>query len=88
VSTSFLVIAIPSALWGVVGAILIAAALDRRGIPVNMILFRMFPIRDLSLYRDTTQHEAGKVGPLHYSYIVAMNLALVSAVIGLILRMR
>ena len=53
-----------------------------------MILFRMFPIRDLSLYRDTTQHEAGKVGPLHYSYIVAMNLALVSAVIGLILRMR
>ena len=40
-STSFFVIAIPSALWGVVGAILIAAALDRRGIPVNMILFRM-----------------------------------------------
>lgn len=44
-SAGFLVIAILSALWGVTDAILIAIALDRRGIHVNMFLFRVFFVR-------------------------------------------
>jgi hypothetical protein len=88
VSTVFLVVGILSALWGVVVFILIAAALCKRGIHVNMLLARLFFFRYLSHYKRATFSETGKVGSLYYSYIIAMNLALVCVVIGLILRAR
>jgi hypothetical protein len=88
VGTAFLVLGIVSALWGVVDAILIAAALDRRGIPVNMLLFRVFFFRYLSQYRSVTVSETGKVGPLYYSFVTAMNVALVCGVVGWILKAR
>ena len=87
-STVFLVVAILAALWGVVDAILIAIALDKRGISVNMVLFRLFFFRYLNDYKRVTTSESGKVGPLYYSYITAMSVALVCAAIGLILRAR
>lgn len=87
-STVFLVVAILAALWGVVDAILIAIALDKRGISVNMLLFRLFFFRYLNDYKRVTTSESGKAGPLYYSYITAMSVALVCAVIGLILRAR
>ena len=86
--TAFLVVAILSALWGVLDAILMAVALEKRGIHVNIILFRVFFFRYLKHYKSVTVRETGKVGPLYYSYITAMNVALVCAVIGLILRAR
>jgi hypothetical protein len=85
-STVFFVVAILSALWGVVDFILIAVALEKRGIHVNMFLARIFFFRYLNQYKSVTMKETGKVGQLYYSYIVAMNVALVCAVIGLILR--
>lgn len=87
-STAFLVVAVLSALWGVVDAMLIAVGLDKRGVPVNMVLFRLFFFRYLGQYKTATVRETGRVGPLYYSYITAMSLALVCAVIGLILRTR
>jgi hypothetical protein len=80
--------AILSALWGVVDFILIAVALEKRGIHVNMLLARLFFFRYLKQYKTATLSETGKVGSLYYSYVAAMNIALVSAVIGLILRAR
>jgi hypothetical protein len=87
-SNAFLVLAILSALWGVVDAILMAVALDRRGIPVNMLLFRVYFFRYLRQYRDATLGETGRIGPLYYSYITAMCLAFVCAIVGLIVRAR
>lgn len=85
-STVFLVVAVLSALWGVVDAILIVVALDRRGVPVNMLLFRLYFFRYLGQYRKVTLSETGRVGPLYYSYITAMLVALACAVAGLALR--
>lgn len=85
-STVFLVLAIVSALWGVVDFILIAVALDKRGIHVNMLLARVYFFRYLNQYKSATLRETGQVGPLYYSYTTAMALAFVCAVIGLILR--
>lgn len=85
-STVFFIVAILSALWGVVDFIMIATELERRGIHVNMFLARILFFRYLNQYKSATMRETGKVGPLYYSYIVAMNIALVCAVIGLILR--
>jgi hypothetical protein len=87
-STVFLVAGVLSALWGVADFILIAAALERRGIHVNMFLARVLFFRYLNQYKTVTISETGKVGPLYYSYIAAMNVALVCAVIGLMLRAR
>jgi hypothetical protein len=87
-STLFLVVAVLSALWGLVDFILIAVSLERRGIPVNMVLARVFFFRYLKQYKDVTTSETGKAGPLYTSYIAAMNIALVCTVIGLMLRAR
>jgi hypothetical protein len=86
IGTLFLIAGILSALWGVMDFILIAAALDKRGIPVNPLLFRVFFFRYLNQYRKATLQETGKVGGLYYSFIIAMNLALVCCIAGFILR--
>ena len=85
-STVLLVIALLSAIWGVVDSILIAVALDKRNIPVNMLLFRLLFFRYLRQYKETTLRETGRVGPLYYSFITAMNIALVCGIAGLVLR--
>jgi hypothetical protein len=87
-STFLLTIAIVSALWGVMDVILISIELDKRGIRVNMFLFRVNFFRYLRQYKKITLKENGKVGSLYYSFIFAMNLALVCAIIGLLLRFR
>ena len=87
-SDVFLVLAVLSALWGVVDAILMAVALDRRGVRVNLLLFRLYFFRYLRQYKEVTLAEAGRVGPLYYSYIIAMCLALVFAVVGIAIRVR
>jgi len=81
VGTALLVMAVVSGTWGIVDAILVAVALDKRGIPINMVLFRIFIFRYLSQYRQITLRETGRVGPLYYSFIVAMNVALVCVLV-------
>ncbi|MEW6336476.1 MAG: hypothetical protein ACOY3Y_06160 [Acidobacteriota bacterium] len=85
-STAFFVVAVVSAIWGVIDAILMAVALKKRGVAVNMLLFRVYFFRYLSEYKRLTLSETGRVGSLYYSYIVAMNIALASAVAGVVLK--
>ena len=87
VSDILLAIAIVSVLWGVASAVLIAEALRKRGVRVNWIFLRFLILsKYLGQYRDITRQETGRSGPLFYSYIVAMNLALVTAIAGIVLR--
>jgi hypothetical protein len=79
-------IAILSALWGVASSAMIAAALQQRGVKVSWLFLRVMILKYLGQYRDVTRSETGRTGPLFYSYVFAMNLALVTAIIGLILR--
>lgn len=85
-SNVLIVIAIISLLWGVVSAVMIAGALQKRGLKVNWLFLRVMILKYISQYRDVTRRETGRTGPLFYSYVIAMNLALVAAVVGLILR--
>lgn len=85
-STMFLVAAILSALWGVVVVIGIVHELRKRGVEVNFLLIRLYFFRYLGQYRKMTLEETGRVGPLYYSYLAAMLVALVCGVIGLVLR--
>jgi len=86
-SSIFLGIAIVSALCGVVSAVMIAGSLQKRGVKINWIWLRVFILsKYLGQYRDITRQETGRAGPLFYSYIIAMSLALVTAIVGLVLR--
>jgi hypothetical protein len=88
-SNVLLGIAIVSALCGVATAVMIAVDLQRRGVRINWFLFRVLLVtRYLGQYRDLTQRESGRPGLLFYSYIAAMNLALFTAVAGIVLRVR
>ena len=80
----WLVIAAASGVvWGVTTMICTAHALDKRGIRINYPLLGLLMIFDyLPRYRALTLRETGRVGPLFYSYIVAMNLALIAVVLA------
>ena len=70
----------------VVFSILIVAALDKRNIKTNFLWIRLLIFKYVSQYRKITLEETGKVGSLFYLWILSINLALISAVAGLILR--
>lgn len=87
-SSAFLAIAIFCVLWGVSSFIRIAAYLDKHGVRVNVLLFRIYFFRYMRQYKELTIKETGSVGRFYNLYIVAMILALVCAVAGLALRAR
>jgi hypothetical protein len=70
----------------VVFSILIVAALDRRHVKINFLWIRLLILKYVSQYRKITLEETGRVGSLFYLWIISINLALVSAVAGLIMR--
>jgi hypothetical protein len=61
----------------VTSAMLITGALARRGVRTPFPFIGVMLFRNLGLYREATIHETGRVGPLFYTYIVSINLALV-----------
>jgi hypothetical protein len=86
-SDILLAIAVVSVLWGVASAIMIGNALQKRGIKINWIWFRVLILtKYLGQYREVTRQETGRTGALFYSYVISMNVALVTAVVGLALR--
>jgi hypothetical protein len=82
----FVSLAIISVLWGVVSSIVIASFLSRRGIKINFLFFRVLVLKYVHQYHQITKQENGKPGPWFYSYIVSMNLALIFAIVGIILK--
>jgi hypothetical protein len=86
VSSVLLVVALISVAWGIVSTVAIADALKRRGVKVSFIFLRVLILKYIGQYRDITREETGRTGSWYYSFIIAMNLALVTAVVGLLLR--
>ena len=72
-----------AALAHVASYIMIIAALDRRGYKTNMFLARIYFGRYIKAYKEATEKEAGKPGPLYGICIgaVVVTLALVVAAI-------
>lgn len=87
-STLFLAAALVSIAVGIVSAIKIASFLYARGHKISFIFFRMMIIKYVHDYQVITssENENGHAGPWFYVYITAMNLALIFAIIGMILR--
>jgi uncharacterized oligopeptide transporter (OPT) family protein len=84
-SSPLLVLAIFSALWGIVSSLVIASFLSKRGIKINYIFFKVLMIKYIHQYRKITMQENGRPGPWFYSFVISMNLALIFAITGLVL---
>ena len=84
-SSSLLVLAILSALWGIVSSLVIASFLSKRGIKINYIFFKELMIKYIHQYRKITMQENGRPGPWFYSFVISMNLALIFAIAGIVL---
>ena len=77
-----------SVIWGVVTMVCTAHVLSQRGVRINYPLFGLLMVFEyLPRYRALTLQEAGRVGPLYYSYILAMNLALAAVILLLTIQL-
>jgi len=66
--------------------IMIAAALDKRGVKINFLLIRFLIPKYAHQYKTITKQETGKTGPLFFWWVSSINLALVSFIVALITR--
>lgn len=81
-STAFFIIAIVSVVWGIVSAIVMVSYVSDRGQKINVFLFRILIIKYISQYYEMTRQENGKPGAWFYSFVIAMNAALLCVIIG------
>ena len=84
-SYTFFILALTSAVWGVISSIVITAFLARRGVKINYVFIKLLILKYVHQYRKITMQENGRPGPWFYSYVVSMNLALVLAIVGIVL---
>lgn len=82
----FLGLAIVFVICFVIFSILIVAELDKRNVKINFLWIRLFLFKYVNQYKKITREETGKVGGLYYPWVISINLALLSAIVGLILK--
>ena len=70
----------------VVFSMMIVNEVSKRGIKINFFLLRLYVIKYIHQYRKLTLEESGRIGPLYYPCVISVNLGLILAVVGLILK--
>ena len=78
--------ALVSVVWGVVSMVVMTGFVSDRGTKINFFLYRLYVIKYVNQYKQITEAEEGKPGPWFYSFITAMNLTWVLAIIGFVLK--
>jgi len=77
-------LALISVIWGIVSAIVMAAYVSRKGYKISLVFFRLYILKYIHQYSRITTEENGRPGIWFYSFIIAMNLALAIAIIGIL----
>lgn len=86
ISELLLGLALVSVGWGIVSMIVMTSFVSERGTKINFFLYRLYIIKYVNQYKQITEAEDGQPGPWFYSFVISMNLTLVFAIIGLILK--
>lgn len=76
----FIALAAGCAVWAVVTTIRVYSYLRERNIPVSFLWLRFMILKYLGQYKQISLKETGKVGPLFYHYLIAVNGALLAAI--------
>lgn len=79
---TLLFLAVLCGVWAAISAVMIAHALHRRGLTTPAPFVGLFVFRNLRHYRAITLAENGRTGPLFYSYVVAINVAVLLVVLA------
>ena len=86
VSDLLLGLALLSVGWGIVSGIVITSFVSERGTKINYFLYRIYIIKYVNQYKQITEEENGVPGPWFYSFVISMNMTLVFAIIGILLK--
>jgi hypothetical protein len=86
ISNIFWGLAIAAAVANTVFTILIMVALDKRNIPTNVLLSRIYIFKYLSQYKKVTTQETGRPGPLWGLWITSINLIWIFGIAGFLVR--
>jgi len=70
----------------VILSMVITHEVSKRGVKINFFWLRLYIIKYIHQYRKLTLEESGRVGPLFYPCIISVNLALILAIVGFILK--
>ena len=62
------------------------SVVQAHGQKINWVFVRLFVIKYISDYRNLTTKRLGRPGPLFYTFIVFMNMALLFGLMGLVLQ--
>ena len=85
--TVLISVAVVCGLWAGVSAVLLAGALERHGVRTPFPVWGVLVFRNLHRYSELTRGTTGRIGPLFYSYVIAINAALVLVVAALLARL-
>ena len=85
-ANTLLVLALIFVALFIIFSMMIVHQLLKRGVKINFFLLKLYLIKYISQYKRITTEETGKPGPLFYPCIVSVNLTLVFAIAGLVLR--
>jgi len=85
-TTILIAIGLLAVMWYIATTILIYDALRKRNIKVSFLFLRILIPKYASQYKEITLKETGKVGPLFYHWIISINIALISVILILLIR--
>jgi hypothetical protein len=85
-SNTFLALALISVTVFVIFSMMIVRDLMQRGIRINFFLLKLYLIKYINQYKRITEEETGKPGPFFYPCVGSVNLALVFAIVGILLK--
>jgi hypothetical protein len=82
----FATLAFASVILGTVLSLMIVREVSKRGVKINYFLLRILIFKYISLYKQLTTKETGRIGPLYYPCVVSFLLALFFSVVFIIVR--
>jgi len=82
----FTTLAFVSVILGIVFSLMIVHEVSKRGVKINYFLLRILIFKYVSLYKQLTTKETGRIGPLYYPCVVSYLLALFFSVVFIIVR--
>ena len=85
-STMFLVFGLIAVSIGIASFMAIVSFIQQRGVKINWFLIKLNMPRYVAKYREMTIRETGRPGSLFYLFVIFMNLALVTVILGAVIR--
>lgn len=82
----FAILAATCIVWYIVATIRIMDYVQKKGVKINWFLIRMLLFSYVGKYRKLTREETGKTGDWFYHFVIAINAALIFAILAILVK--